>query len=333
MSASTFEVELTGFDREMTRRAPWASVNRPSIPSTWTTTVPKELVHRAAVAEVMLTDWERQDDTHFTVTAQWPRSHSFFIPVHGTHHDPLMAVETFRQVGALLGHAEFGVPFGHQFLMRDLSIAVRPEQLVVGSAPASIDIEVTCTDVRRRGSRLAGLRYEAVLRRDGELAATAAASYTCIAPTVYERLRGDRTLSGEQRRLPLTAPAAPQSVGRVSPMDVVLSPTDRPDRWFLRADTRHPVLFDHPVDHVPGMVLLEAARQAASAVLGDSAFLPVGMDSTFERYAELDAPCVIEARTLPCDALPEGTTAVVVTGHQNGSPVFSSTVSAAPHAV
>lgn len=273
MSASTFQVERTGFDGEMARRATRVAT-RPGVPSTWTTTVPKELVHRAAVAEVMLTDWERQDDTHFTVTAQWPRGHSFFTPVHGTHHDPLMAVETFRQVGALLGHAEFGVPFGHQFLMKDLSIAVEHEQLEMGGAPASIDIEVTCTDVKRRGGRLAGLRYEAVLRRDGRPAATAAASYTCIAPAVYQRLRGDRPLSGAQRQLPLTAPTAPQSVGRISPMDVVLSPTDQPDRWFLRADTRHPVLFDHPVDHIPGMVLLEAARQATSALLDRFAFLP-----------------------------------------------------------
>ncbi len=53
-----------------------------------TTTVPKELVHRAAVAEVMLTDWERVDDTRFKVAAQWPRGHSFFTPIDGRYHDP-----------------------------------------------------------------------------------------------------------------------------------------------------------------------------------------------------------------------------------------------------
>ncbi|MEV0415810.1 ScbA/BarX family gamma-butyrolactone biosynthesis protein [Streptomyces sp. NPDC050448] len=330
MSASTFHVERTPFNGDATGRDGWTSTNRPGVlhPTTWTTTVPKELVHRAAVAEVMLTGWERLDDTHFTVTAQWPRSHGFYTPVHGSHHDPLIAVETFRQVGALLGHAEFGVPFGHQFLLRNLSIAVEPQQLEMDWAPASVDIAVTCTDVRRRGNQLASLRYEAVIRRDGRLAATAAASYTCISPTVYRRLRGDRALSGERRQLPLTAPAAPQSVGRLSPMDVVLSPTDRPDRWYLRADTRHPVLFDHPVDHIPGMVLLEAARQATSAVLGRCSFLPLSLDSTFERYTELDVPCVIETHELPKGVVPEGREAIRVTGHQNGRRVFSSVVTA-----
>ncbi|WP_281275492.1 AfsA-related hotdog domain-containing protein [Saccharothrix australiensis] len=42
----------------------------------------------------------------------------------------------------------------------------------------------------------------------------------------------------------------------------MLSPVGRSDSWLPRVDRRHPVLFDHPVDHVPGMALQEAGRQA-----------------------------------------------------------------------
>nr|WP_160159916.1 AfsA-related hotdog domain-containing protein [Streptomyces sp. SLBN-31] len=52
-----------------------------------TSTVPKELVHRASVAEVMLTDWARRSEDHFTLAAQWPRGHSFFTTIDGCH-DP-----------------------------------------------------------------------------------------------------------------------------------------------------------------------------------------------------------------------------------------------------
>ncbi|UYM25979.1 hypothetical protein NQP46_32805 [Streptomyces albus] len=45
----------------------------PRYPASLTTTVPKEFVHRSGVAEVMLTRWERVDDTHFTLSAQLPR--------------------------------------------------------------------------------------------------------------------------------------------------------------------------------------------------------------------------------------------------------------------
>ncbi|MFE6989647.1 AfsA-related hotdog domain-containing protein, partial [Streptomyces pharetrae] len=92
---------------------------------TLTSTVPSELVHRAAVAEVLLTGWRRVDDSRFVMTAQWPRGHCFFTPVAGGYHDPLIGCETLRQIGLLLGHAEFGVPFGHQFLVRDIGLAVR----------------------------------------------------------------------------------------------------------------------------------------------------------------------------------------------------------------
>ncbi|MGA4846488.1 ScbA/BarX family gamma-butyrolactone biosynthesis protein [Streptomyces sp. G5(2025)] len=297
-----------------------------------TSTVPKELVHRAAVAEVLLTGWERRDEAHFTVAAQWPRGHSFFTPVNGTHYDPLMVTETIRQVGSLLAHAEFSVPLGHQFLMQDLEVAVRPQYLSLEGVPASLELEVTYTEVKQRRQSHAGARYEAVVRRDGHIVATGGASYTCVGPEVYQRLRGSR-LAGERPPLRLTAPVSPQSVGRMSPMDVVLSPLAGANRWQLRVDTRHPILFDHPVDHVPGMVLIEAARQATTAVLRQASpnavsFLPIRLVSDFQRYAELDSPCVIEAHPVPTGGSGEGL--VLVTGEQNGEPLFSATVAARP---
>ncbi|WP_328314688.1 hypothetical protein OG432_33350 [Streptomyces sp. NBC_00442] len=296
-----------------------------------TTTVPQEFVHRAAVAEVLLTGWERLDDTTFRIKAQLPRSHSFYAPLSGARYDPLMVTETIRQVGSLLAHAEFTVPLGHQFMMKDLTVSMRPGQLLVGDTPAALDLHVTCSETKWRRQAFAGTRYDAVIRRDGEIVATGGAMYTCVAPEVYRRLRGDRRRSGEGAAPQLTAPVSPQSVGRMSPMDVVLSPANEADRWRLRVDTRHPILFDHPVDHVPGMVLLEAARQAATALLlrsdpQHSPLLPSRVESEFLRYTELDAPCTIEACRVPGG--PQEV-AVLVTGTQNGEQVFSCVIAAA----
>ncbi|WP_411760663.1 ScbA/BarX family gamma-butyrolactone biosynthesis protein [Streptomyces tunisiensis] len=296
-----------------------ATPRRPSL----TTTVPREFVHRAGVAEVMLTGWERADERRFAVSAQWPRGHIFFTSVNGCH-DPLIAAETLRQIGSLLAHAEYGVPLGHHFLMWDLSLTVRPEHLLVGGAPASLDIDVVCEDVRMRRESLAGLRYTTVMRRAGQVVATGGASFTCMTSKVYQRLRADR-LDGAGPQLALTAPTAPQNVGRVSPTDVVLTPVGRPDRWQLRVDTRHPVLFEHPVDHIPGMMLLEAARQAAVAAVDEDA-MPLSITGEFSRYAELDTPCVIEARRLPRTDQGE---VVQVSGRQDGEAVFCSTVTVA----
>ncbi|MGW7823520.1 ScbA/BarX family gamma-butyrolactone biosynthesis protein [Streptomyces puniciscabiei] len=328
MSAITFQVERSPLSETKGNTAVPAPGTAVFAHPALTTTVPKEFVHRAAVAEVMLTSWKRRDDTHFTVTAQWPRAHSFFTPSEDGLHDPLIAAETVRQVGALLAHAEYGVPLGHHFLMWDLDIAVEPRGLLVGEAPASLELAVTATDVKLRGGNLAQLGYEATVLRGGVPIARGAASFSTATPAVYSRLRGRQDL-GLIRALPLTAPASPQSVGRTSPVDVVLSPVGGPHRWQLRVDTRHPVLFDHPVDHVPGMVLLEAARQATAEVLERSSLSPLDMSSTFKRYVELDAPCLIEATHQGYSA--DGTAELVrVTGRQNGNEVvFACLVTAA----
>ncbi|MET9479460.1 ScbA/BarX family gamma-butyrolactone biosynthesis protein [Streptomyces sp. NPDC006638] len=291
-----------------------------------TTTVPKEFVHRAAVAEVLLTGWRRVDATHFAVTAQWPRLHGFYSAVLG-RHDPLLTAETIRQVGSLLSHAEFGVPLGHQFLMRDLSFTVDPRHLAVTGVPADLELDVRCSQIRRRGSELASMRYEAVVHRDGQIVATGGASFACASPAVYRRLRGGRAgTESSAQRPPLGTPVPPPDVGRTTPFDVVLSPTDDARVWQLRTDTTHPVLFDHPVDHIPGMLLLEAARQATLVTLGAGDRVLTSFTGSFDRYAELDLPCHVEARVLPEDFA--GLASVLVTGHQEGEQVFSCVVSA-----
>ncbi|MFF3616664.1 ScbA/BarX family gamma-butyrolactone biosynthesis protein [Streptomyces sp. NPDC002580] len=329
MTASTSRFEGPAIEHTTARAA--APPSRPAGPlhGHLTTTVPRELVHRAAVAEVVLTGWQRLGEARFAMTAQWPRGHSFFTPVNGTHHDPLIAAETIRQAGALLAHAEFGVPLGHRFLLEELAFTVCPEAIRVGGAPAALDLDVTCPKIRKRGRRLAGLCVETRVLREGRLAASGRISFSTITAAAYRRLRPQRVLEAGYRPLTPAAPVAPAAVGRLSPADVVLSPTGEPDRWQLRADTCHPVLFDHQGDHAPGMVLLEAARQAATAVLDRAPVLPLGLDCAFMRYVELDLPCSIDAVRLP-GAAPQGPQAVLVTARQEGRPVFTSTLRAAP---
>ncbi|QDO57465.1 hypothetical protein FNV59_04050 [Streptomyces sp. RLB1-8] len=97
-----------------------------------TTTVPREYVHRSTLAEVFLTGCEQTGNTHYTLTAQWPRAHTFFTTPDGTHHHPLQAAETIRQTGIYLAHAELGIPLGHHFLMRNLHLTTHPQHLTIG---------------------------------------------------------------------------------------------------------------------------------------------------------------------------------------------------------
>ncbi|MFF3446643.1 ScbA/BarX family gamma-butyrolactone biosynthesis protein [Streptomyces sp. NPDC002667] len=205
-----------------------------------------------------------------------------------------------------------------------------PAALYAGSdpAPALVELRITCPKVTYRRDRAAAIALRVEVLRDGAPFAVAHSRFTIQDRAVYERLRGRYADIAAVRVLPLSPPASPRPVGRDGFEDVVLSPTHTPDRWQLRTDTTHPILFDHPVDHAPGMLLLEAARQAAQALAHPEATVAVGMESVFTRYAELDAPCWILADVLAPDCL--GRTRVRVTARQNDRDIFTSTVTLAP---
>ncbi|WP_328973680.1 ScbA/BarX family gamma-butyrolactone biosynthesis protein [Streptomyces sp. NBC_00239] len=296
-------------------------------PAGLTSTVPREYVHRAAVSEVLLTGWEAAPTgpaghpESFVVRAQWPRGHSLFSQADG-YQDPMLLIESVRQIGSLLSHAEFGVAFGHQFLMWDMSFATTPDLLVAGPAPTELELRTVCSEVVRRGKNLASMRYDVTALVDGVALATAGAAFSCTSPAVHRRLRGDRPTAVARAA---GRPIDPALVGRTDAGHVVLTPDTNAGAddhsWLLHVDTSHPIFFDHPVDHVPGMMLLEAARQAAHASTGMPDALVISLDSTFARYAELDAPCRIQAMPGLPDAV--GDTLVQVCGFQEDRAVFA----------
>ncbi|MFD7661792.1 ScbA/BarX family gamma-butyrolactone biosynthesis protein [Streptomyces sp. NPDC059788] len=273
-------------------------------PRTLTTTVPKEYVHKTALSEVLLTSWQETAPDVHTVTAEWPRAHTFYSS-RNRLHDPLLLVETIRQTIPLLSHLAYNVPFGHQLIWDHFTYSLDPEALRTETAPTEIELRIVCSDIKRRKDTLSALTMDVEATRNGVRLGSAVARFTSHAPAIYRRLRGEYGDAREAmaRAVPLPPPVAPRRVARAQFESVMLSPTDTRNRWQLRTDTTHPVIFDHPVDHAPGMLLLEAAHQAVHAVLHPLQVIPVGLSTVFTRYAELDAPCWIEATVL---GRPEG---------------------------
>lgn len=265
-----------------------------SDPRHFDATVPRQYVHRAAVSEVLLTGWTRGATSTHTVFAQWPRAHSLYFPIAGRWQDPLLIAESFRQAGLLIAHTEFGVPLGHRFIMRDLSYATRADALRVSPRPTDLEISVACHDTVWRGARLSGMRCDFTLLTGGTLTATGQAGFNCVSPAVYQRMRSATADQAAAATAPAPAPAPerPALVGRTSAANVVLA-HGTGGRRQLRIDRTHPVLFDHPTDHVPGMVLLEAVRQATQSLYFPTCALPVDIACQFHRYVEFDTPCWI----------------------------------------
>lgn len=306
--------------------------------------VPRTLVHKTAVSEVLLTDAVRTGPDRFAVAAQWPRHHVLFengICPAGTA-DPLLLLETVRQAGIYVSHVYYDVPLAHPFLLTSIEYEVEPPtpDSAVRQGPHCVLLDVQCVVERRAADRL-GMSLEARLVIDGRPEGRVGLCWQAVAPERYARMRHPEGEVTAPPTGPGTAPAAladavaaPHVLGRRHDRDVMLAalPADPGtarhtlrDAWALRLDTTHPVYFDHACDHVPGMALAESFAQAAALTSGRLAGIPTGelrwtLESSalsFASFGELGRPVVIVAEPVP-EPPEHGRRAVRVSAEQDG---------------
>ncbi|MEU1817889.1 ScbA/BarX family gamma-butyrolactone biosynthesis protein [Streptomyces roseifaciens] len=318
--------------------------------------VAKELVHLSFDDAVYLTGCEQQDATHYTVSAVWPAHTAHRIPGQGTHYETLTVAQTVRQAALFLAHTAYAAPLDHATLLRTFSYSINPDAAVDTHRATPLHINITATPTTTRNKRTTALHLQMTVTAAGSgdagdeasetVLATGETDFEWIPPMVYRRLRGayhrpPTTLP------PVTPPLPPVQVGRTAPDEVVLSPTAQPRTWQLRHTFDNTVLYDHAVDHVPGLVLIEAANQAVHTVTAPvSGSVTAGTDAdtgpcacvpdapgtgyrpqpttthtTFHRYAEFDAPITLTTETRTTSRTVTHTTV----GLQNDQPVFTTT--------
>lgn len=297
-------------------------------------------VHKAAAAEVFLTDARRLGDNRFAVAALWPRD--AFLTHRATSEpcDPLLVVETVRQSAIHLSHAFHDVPMGHHFVLSALDFDLEPPVWTPGPLPVVLDISCTRTNPnpRRFAMALHAEVYIAGVRRGH-----AGLRFEVLSPQRYAMIRGRTARSqaeGAGPVAPTTAarPLPPEAVGFRDDLHVLLATApDQPDgTWLLRLRGDHPVLFDHASDHISGMALLEACRQAATAVdpPPESAGTPrrtlTCATATYETFGELDSPVTLSAWPAAHPrSLPRGAQVLQLTARQGNRTLITATVAAA----
>ncbi|MFD5468758.1 ScbA/BarX family gamma-butyrolactone biosynthesis protein [Kitasatospora sp. NPDC127059] len=269
--------------------------------------LPAGAVHKTSPTEVLLTDALRDDDGHFTVGALWHRDRFLHGFLHdggnGRAPDPLLLAETVRQTLIHLSHRFHGVPQGHPFVLDRLdldltggTVTVRPDR------PARVVLDVVCTR-RLTTPRRAGFALQAAISVEGVRIGLADVRWEVLHPNFYQLIR-HRDIRAKEATAAGAAlpPAAPvgglqrlgqREVGYPEGRHVLLARDERgaPGQFWFDDDPEHPVLHDHPSDHIAGMALLEAFRQAGRAL--GAPLHPAAVRSVFTAFAEPDAPVAI----------------------------------------
>ncbi|MEU8541151.1 AfsA-related hotdog domain-containing protein [Streptomyces sp. NPDC048717] len=275
----------------------------------FSTTVPRALVHREALAEVFLTDYQPAGDG-LSVAAQLPRTHSYYNDHTSSPalYDPLVIMEVLRQCGILASHALLGAPEDSSMVFDTATLEVLDTAaLRVGPRPTHITVDFQPEEVKERGGRASGAVFRASVLLDGAEVLRARLEWRWMTRRTWQALRERaRATLDLTPRAHLTGLRLPTYlVGRGTAKNVVLSGAVTEGdlvTGHVVVDREHPGLFDHPLDHISGALMFEAFRQtalyAASEVHG---LAPRGLAVTsvateFLRVGEFELPTDCKAR-------------------------------------
>jgi hypothetical protein len=273
--------------------------------------LPRSVVHKAAPEQVFLTDWmPGPGEDLCTIAGRLPLAHARFSDNAAPYFDLLLIAETVRQAGTLVAAEILNMEDGRQFLLRELKVELDPlEQarrsrdnceILISQDPSS-EVKI------RPGRSMAGGVMRARVTIGGRPAGSCEVVGAWVPEEFYAGLRGGQVDKDSAQGLPQPTARGEveQRVGKLNPANSVLTPLreagERAYEAALVIETDEPTFFDHPLDHVPGLYLLEGMQQAAIAAacreLGvehDEVFA-AGFAVRFSRIAEFqpDVTCAV----------------------------------------
>jgi 2-oxo-3-(phosphooxy)propyl 3-oxoalkanoate synthase len=292
--------------------------------------VHRQLVHKTTAGHVLVTDGVRLAQDGFVLAALLPSDHGLYQQDGAGGTDPMLVTEALRQAGYYIQHRFYGVPDSHKFILSGVTLGVERTALLAAGTPwLPVNLRVTCKPTGKWTHRRLGMRLEAEFSVAGLVCGHGSLLSEAVDPGMYHAIRGRKISAGPAESGPATGcMLSPGDVGRCGPADVLLAEDGTAEGWLLRVDQGNPEMFDHPVDHVPGMVLLEAFRQAALAVtrpLVHRSPSLTGLRAEFARFCELNIPVRITARPYPGYPVADGML-VQVAAEQAGIEVARGTI-------
>ncbi|MCX4097505.1 AfsA-related hotdog domain-containing protein [Nocardia sp. alder85J] len=266
--------------------------------------VDRRWVHRSAISEVFLTDIARTGPGTFVACCQLPRRHFYFTDHAGSGPDPMLLLECARQAETCCAHIGLGLPLDTRFVLDRWHLRLIPLPDHSDRAPTELRVEIESALVRTRGTAHTHT-YTMTLRTPAGPVGVVTMTVTYLSSASYEAIRrfsrSSPPPSSADVPLPARSTVPAERTGRSDPRNVLLENMFPGQDGSMCATVvvpvDHPVIFDHPLDHLPGFGVTEAAGQLAVAVTGAPEVQ--AFDGVFRRFVELDEPFLLTTTEAP----------------------------------
>lgn len=269
-------------------------------PLSFEQTVPRAWVHKRSLDNVLLTEIRAAGDDWFICAGRLTTAHGFFNDAGRTpHNDILFYTELGRQASLAVCHAFLGVGTEDVFIFEgsDATVTDAAWTPAPPSADAAVIVEIRIRELtRRKNNAVSRVVTEHTMWIGAAQVFHGTGAFTIQPRALFERLR----------RTAATRPGSDAAAVTCTSGGNITISTPREDEATgtftasLIVNHTHPYFFDHPCDHVPGMLLLEGCAQLALTAFAESTGIEAagiaGYEVTFSQFVETALPTTLTAR-------------------------------------
>jgi 2-oxo-3-(phosphooxy)propyl 3-oxoalkanoate synthase len=270
-------------------------------------TVPRSLVHKRSLENVLLTEVGACGEDRFYCAGRVPTAHRFFNDAgRSPHTDILFFTELGRQASLAVSHRFLNVGQDDGFVFEGFEATLAPGAWTAAFTPSpeAVLVEIHAREItRRRNGVVSRVLADHVMWIGGEQVFLGTGAWTIQPAALFQRLRRASARGAAPAIDPAGAEATTRArLARARGDNVVISSPQRGEaagEWTasLIVDPAHSYFFDHACDHVPGMLPIEGCAQLALAVdaAGDRSCV-ASYDMTFGHFVQNDRPTTLVAR-------------------------------------